>query len=157
MNTEKFSLWLQTAARKIGAHSVACIRMDNPVLRQELEKNNERVGQWLRDGLHGEMDYLERMFTEKADPWNAFPFARSVVVLTFTNGWGDPAATHPFPVQVDQSRMPEGVAPGQFTISCRSCQILKKHFTRAIPKCRNRGAGASFAGQKLDRTDICRQ
>jgi epoxyqueuosine reductase len=98
MNTEKFSVWLQQTARQIGAHSAACIRMDNPVLRREIGKNNERVGQWLRDGLHGEMDYLERMFSEKADPWRTFPFAKSVIVLTFTNDWGDPAATHPFPV-----------------------------------------------------------
>ncbi|RKX40549.1 MAG: hypothetical protein DRP64_12505 [Verrucomicrobia bacterium] len=43
------------------------------------------------------MDYLERMFPEKSDPWKTFPFARSVIVLAFTNRWGDPAASHPFP------------------------------------------------------------
>ena len=97
MNTENFNQWLQETARNIGAHSAACIRMDNPVLRQQIAENNIRVGEWLSAGLHGEMDYLERMFSEKSDPWTTFPFAKSVIVLSFTNEWGDPAATHPFP------------------------------------------------------------
>jgi len=71
--------------------------MDNPVLRRRVEENNALVGDWLKAGLHGEMDYLERMYPGKADPWTTFPFAKSVIVLCFTNHWGDPAATHPFP------------------------------------------------------------
>jgi epoxyqueuosine reductase len=97
MNIENFSPWLQQTAQKIGAHSAACIRMDNPVLQQRITENNERVEQWLAAELHGEMDYLERMFSEKSDPWSTFPSAKSVLVLTFTNDWGDPSATHPFP------------------------------------------------------------
>ena len=97
MNIENFNSWLRGTARNAGAHSAACIRMDNPLLRQRIEENNVRVGEWLAAGLHGEMDYLDRMFSEKSDPWSAFPFAKSVVVLSFTNDWGDPAATHPFP------------------------------------------------------------
>jgi epoxyqueuosine reductase len=98
MNMENFDQWLQETAQRIGAHSAACIRMDNPVLRRSIEENNARVDAWLKDGLHGEMEYLERMYPEKADPWNTFPFARSVLVLAFTNRWGDPVAKHPFPV-----------------------------------------------------------
>jgi epoxyqueuosine reductase len=77
--------------------------MDNPILRQRIKENNVRVGAWLESGLHGEMDYLERMFEEKADPWNTFPSAKSVIVLTFTNDWGDPAAKHPFPVPPEEA------------------------------------------------------
>ncbi len=98
MNQEYFQQWLEEAAQQIGAYSAACIRMDNPLLRQRIEENNVRVADWLKAGLHGEMDYLERMYPEKADPWSTFPFAKSAIVLTFTNHWGDPAATHPFPV-----------------------------------------------------------
>ena len=98
MNRDNFSEWLAEASREIGAHSVACIRMDNPVLRQRVEENNEQVADWLKSGLHGEMDYLEQMLPEKSNPWKTFPFAKSVIVLTFSNRWGDPSATHPFPV-----------------------------------------------------------
>lgn len=94
---EDFKTWLQDAARQAGAHSAACIRMDNPLLRQRIDENNALVGDWLKAGLHGDMDYLERMYPQKADPWTTFPFAKSVIVLAFTNDWGDPAATHPFP------------------------------------------------------------
>lgn len=97
MKQESFNQWLQNAAHSMGAHSAACIRMDNPLLKKRLEENNALVQHWLADGLHGEMDYLERMLPNKADPWKTFPFAKSVIVLAFTNRWGDPAATHPFP------------------------------------------------------------
>ncbi len=98
MNYVNFSGWLAEAAGSIGAHSAACIRLDNPVLRRRIAENNALVQSWLTAGMHGEMDYLERLFPQKADPWATFPFAKSVIVLAFTNKWGDPAATHPFPV-----------------------------------------------------------
>ncbi len=97
MNLDNFSEWLAEASRKIGAHSIACIRMDNPLLRQRIEENNLRVANWLKLGMHGEMDYLQRMFAAKSNPWQTFPLAKSVIVLTFSNRWGDPFATHPFP------------------------------------------------------------
>jgi epoxyqueuosine reductase len=97
MNTANFSEWLAETAVRIGAHSAACVRMDNPVLKRRIEENNAVVRDWLAAALHGEMDYLERMFPEKADPWKTFPLAKSVIVLAFTNRWGDPAARHPFP------------------------------------------------------------
>lgn len=98
MNSDNFNEWLSETAQRIGAHSAACIRMDNPLLKQRVEENNALTAQWLKTGMHGEMDYLERMFPEKSNPWKTFPFARSVVVLTFTNRWGDPEAGHPFPM-----------------------------------------------------------
>jgi epoxyqueuosine reductase len=97
MKLGNFNEWLADTVQQIGAHSAACIRMDNPLLRERVLENNARVGQWLADGLHGDMKYLERMYPAKADPWTTFPFAGSVIVLAFTNQWGDPAATHPFP------------------------------------------------------------
>jgi epoxyqueuosine reductase len=100
---ENFDQWLQETAQKIGAHSAACVRMDNPVLRQRIEENNTRVSDWLASGLHGEMDYLERMFPEKSNPWETFSSAKAVIVLSFTNQWGDPAATHPFPAPADDA------------------------------------------------------
>jgi epoxyqueuosine reductase len=104
MNQESFSKWLQNTAQEVGAHSAACIRMDNALLRRRIEENNARVSDWLEAGMHGEMDYLHRMFLEKSNPWKTFPIAKSVIVLAFTNDWGDPAAKHPFPVP-DQDAM----------------------------------------------------
>ena len=97
MQTEDFHAWLEDAAREIGAHSIASIRMDNPELKRQIKENNQLVRDWLRGGYHGEMDYLDRMQADKEDPWSTFPFAKSVLVVCFTNRWGDPGATHPFP------------------------------------------------------------
>ncbi|MDZ8120228.1 epoxyqueuosine reductase [Pontiella agarivorans] len=98
MDSEHFTEWLQETAQDLGAFSAACIRMDNPVLRRRIAENSALYEAWLASGRQGEMDYLERMAVDKADPWKAFPFAKSVIVLTFTNKWGDPSATHPFPM-----------------------------------------------------------
>ncbi|MEE4255060.1 MAG: QueG-associated DUF1730 domain-containing protein [Desulfuromusa sp.] len=98
MNLENFSAWLAEASQEVGAHSAACIRMDNPNLRRCIAENNRYVGDWLKSGMHGEMKYLERMLAEKSNPWKTFPFAKSVIVLAFSNLWGDFSAKHPFPV-----------------------------------------------------------
>lgn len=92
-----FEEWLKEAVGQIGAHSAAVLRMDNPRLRELHLRERQHAAEWLKAGLHGEMHYLERMFEQKYDPWNSFPFAKSVIVLTFTNHWGDPMARHPFP------------------------------------------------------------
>ena len=92
-----FEAWLADAVRRIGAHSAACVRMDHPALRRAVEENTAMVADWLAAGKQGGMAYLERMSAAKANPWSAFPFAKSVLVFTFTNHWGDPAAGHPFP------------------------------------------------------------
>jgi epoxyqueuosine reductase len=93
----EFKKWLSDSVHELGVHSAACIRLDNPLLRRRIEENNACVQDWLASGKQGEMDYLERMFPDKADPWKTFPFAKSVIVVVFTNDWGDPKATHPFP------------------------------------------------------------
>ncbi|WP_321392176.1 QueG-associated DUF1730 domain-containing protein [uncultured Desulfuromusa sp.] len=97
MKLENFNEWLATTSREIGAHSAACLRMDNPLLRRSIGENDGRVAAWLKNGMHGEMKYLERMLPEKSNPWKTYPFAKSVIVLTFSNLWGDSAAINPFP------------------------------------------------------------
>ncbi len=96
VNTD-FSAWLADAAREAGAHTAGCLRLDNRQLRKAVAENNLLVRDWLTSGRHAQMGYLERMYADKAEPWRTFSFARSVIVLTFSNRWGDGAATHPFP------------------------------------------------------------
>jgi len=98
MDHDNFDGWLMGVARQIGAYSAACMRMNNPLLRQQLAQYSAVAAEWLQDGMHGDMDYLKRMLPAKSDPWSTFPFAKSVIVLTFTNQWGDSTASHPFPL-----------------------------------------------------------
>ena len=94
---EDFSTWLARTCEDLGAHSAACLQLDNPELCRRIADQNRLVREWLTAGRHGRMDYLERMAADRADPRRRFPFARSVIVLTFTNSWGKAPAAHPFP------------------------------------------------------------
>lgn len=113
MNIGDFKQKLADTVRRLDAHSAACIRMDNPELRRRIDENNALVSDWLKAGLHGEMHYLERMFPQKSAPWDTFSFAKSVIVLTFTNHWGDPTAAHPFPAPA------KGSLPGYISAYAR--------------------------------------
>ena len=97
MNPDNFSGWLAETAKHIGAHSAACLRLDNPLMRDQCAEQQQRTSAWLDAGLHGAMDYLARLQPDRYSPWTRFSFARSVIILTFANRWSDPAATHPFP------------------------------------------------------------
>lgn len=96
-NKSNFREWLNRTTEEVGAHSACCISMDDPKLKEVIDLNNKKVENWLKSGYHGEMEYLERMFPEKSNPWKTFPKAKSVILVAFTNKWGDPQAIHPFP------------------------------------------------------------
>lgn len=103
IQSQQFSGWLAAAARESGAHAAACLRLENPLLLRHIATHNQRIADWLARGGHAQMDYLERMFPQRADPRTTFPFARSVIVVTFTNRWGDSTAGHPFPTPLTGS------------------------------------------------------
>ena len=97
LRSDNFATWLATAVKQLGGHSVAVLSMDNPRLREMIIASTKATTAWLQAGNHGEMTYLERLASAKANPWKTFPFAKSVLVVAFTNRWGNPEATHPFP------------------------------------------------------------
>lgn len=94
---ENFREWLEQTVLQLGARSAACLHMDNPLLRDSVTEHSHRVSRWMKAGMHGDMDYLQQMQAEKSDPWTLFPFARSVIVVTFANHWSDASITNPFP------------------------------------------------------------
>ena len=97
MNPTNAILRLQQMAEEAGALSVAVLRMDNPLLRKAVAQQNQQMKGWLKEGQQGEMAYLTTSFPLRSDPWRAFPFAHSVVVVSFNADWGDLSASHPFP------------------------------------------------------------
>ena len=97
IHNQNFKILLNNIVKRSGGHSACCIRMDHPDLPSLVEKNNLKVAEWLKRGKHGDMDYLERMYFEKSNPWRTFPNAKAMIVIAFTNKWGDEDATHPFP------------------------------------------------------------
>ena len=97
INHDDFKIWLNNTVKKLGGHSACCIRLDDPNFKEAVYKNNKIVSRWIDQGMHGEMEYLKKMLPEKSEPWKTFPGAKAVIVVIFTNSWGDPKAIHPFP------------------------------------------------------------
>ena len=97
INHDDFKIWLNNTVKKLGGHSACCIRLDDPNFKEAVYKNNKIVSKWIDQGMHGEMEYLKKMLPEKSEPWKTFPGAKAVIVVIFTNSWGDPKAKHPFP------------------------------------------------------------
>ncbi len=103
LKIDNFDTWLVAAVKQLGGHSAAVLSMDNPYLRKGIIASAEASTAWLQSGNHGEMTYLEQMSIAKAKPWKAFPFAKSVLVVAFTNCWGHSGSTHPFPVPANNA------------------------------------------------------
>ncbi|NQZ57594.1 MAG: epoxyqueuosine reductase, partial [Lentisphaeraceae bacterium] len=92
-----FAQWLTEAIKECGGASAACINLNNTDLKKQLKENGAMSQNWLDSGYAGDMNYLERMLEDKINPQQAFPEAKSVIVITNTNQWGELTATHPFP------------------------------------------------------------
>ena len=92
-----FNETLQNIISECGASSACCISLDNTDLKASLEDNKLKSQNWFDSGYAGDMNYLERMLDDKCNPQQAFPGAKSAIVITFKNNWGNPEAEHPFP------------------------------------------------------------
>ena len=94
---KEFDLNLKTVAKEAGAVSACCISLDNKDLKASLQGNKQKSQNWINSGYAGDMNYLERMLEDKTNPQDAFPGAKSAIIITFKNNWGSLAAEHPFP------------------------------------------------------------
>src|SRR6266404_8268660 len=70
---------LTALARQIGFDSCRVTVCDEPAHALEFRT-------WLREGEHGEMNYMERGEEKRCDPQKVLPGARSIVVLAL-NYW----------------------------------------------------------------------
>jgi epoxyqueuosine reductase len=66
---------IKQKALEIGFHKVGIVRAE------PLEKERERLEEWLAQNFHGEMRWMEREPEKRADPQILFPGAKSVVVV----------------------------------------------------------------------------
>lgn len=92
-----FPQWLTKTIKECGGASAACINLKNKDLKTQLQENGVMARNWIKSGYAGDMTYLERMLDDKIKPELPFPNAKSVIVITYTNQWGDINAKHPFP------------------------------------------------------------
>ena len=75
---------LVSFARQIGFDSCRIAACTKPAHASEFR-------QWLRDGAHGEMHYMQRGEEKRCDPQKILPGARSIVVLALNYFQGNAA------------------------------------------------------------------
>ena len=82
--------WIKVKAKELGFASVGISKA------AELTHEAPRLEAWLKEGMHGEMAYMEGNFDKRLDPRKLLPGTRSVVSLLFNyhnpNKPADPAA-----------------------------------------------------------------
>lgn len=94
---KSFNEFLKKAIDEAGGLNACCLSLGNSSLNSLLKENGKAAKNWIESGYAGDMNYLERMLDEKIEPNKAFPEAKSVIVITFDNEWGQLDARHNFP------------------------------------------------------------
>jgi len=51
---------------------------------EKLQEESERLNQWLKQGFHGEMNYMEGHFEKRTDPRQLLPGTKSIISLAFS-------------------------------------------------------------------------
>jgi epoxyqueuosine reductase len=74
---EKYSQLIKTEALRLGFSKVGIAKAEF------LEQEAPRLEQWLKNGFHGEMQYMENHFEKRLDPRKLVEGAQSVIVLAF--------------------------------------------------------------------------
>ena len=69
--------WIKKWALELG---FASMHVAKP---QRLDKEAERLKEWLGMGYHGSMKYMENHFEKRVDPTQLVPGAKSVIIFTF--------------------------------------------------------------------------
>ncbi len=67
---------IKSVARELGFTSVGITTAD------PLEEEGKRLERWIREGRQGEMDWMARTVSERANPRGFFPEAESVLMVT---------------------------------------------------------------------------
>lgn len=90
MLQQKHSAWLKEEAYRLGFSYVGIAKAE------KMEEEARRLEQWLNQGMHGEMKYMENHFEKRIDPTKLVEGAKSVVTLLYNyhnpNPQKDPTA-----------------------------------------------------------------
>lgn len=94
MDTLALTLKVRQKARELGFDGCGFSRA------QKLDKEARRLEQWLAEGRHGTMDWMERNFEKRIDPTRLVPGSKSVVSVIASyrfeeNESADKQAEHP--------------------------------------------------------------
>lgn len=76
-NSSKNSIFIKNEAQRLGFDYCGIAKAEF------LEKEAPRLENWLNQGLHGKMSYMENHFDKRLDPCKLVPGAKSVVTLIY--------------------------------------------------------------------------
>ena len=82
ISTTELKARLVSFAKEIGFDSCRVAACNAPAHTNDFRE-------WLRDGAHGEMNYMQRAEEKRCDPDKILPGARSIVVLALNYFQGD--------------------------------------------------------------------
>src|SRR6266566_6155296 len=88
---------LVSYARQIGFDSCRIAACDTPAHATEFR-------QWLREGAHGEMNYMQRGEEKRCDPQKVLPGAKSIVVLALNYFQGEEIRRSPASAKLRRGR-----------------------------------------------------
>lgn len=74
---ERRSNWLVAKAHELGFDAVGISKA------RRLDEEESRLEKWLKDGMHGEMHYMEDHFEKRLDPRKLVPGTKTVVSLLY--------------------------------------------------------------------------
>ncbi len=76
MRAAERSIWIKSEAAKLGFESCGIAKAE------ALDDDARRLENWLQQGFHGKMQYMENHFDLRIDPRKLVPGARSVITFT---------------------------------------------------------------------------
>lgn len=77
MDAFELKKYIIDRAETLGFADVAFARAER------MDEESRRLEEWLNNGRHGKMDYMENYFEKRVDPTKLVPGAKTVVVLAF--------------------------------------------------------------------------
>lgn len=93
---EKHSAFVKHKARELGFSFCGISKAEF------LEEEAPRLEQWLKNGFHGKMQYMENHFDKRLDPTLLVPGARSVVSLLYNYFPGNDALSAADPLKISR-------------------------------------------------------
>lgn len=88
MRSDTLTALIREEARKLGFFKTG-------ITAARTLPDPERLDSWIKQGMHGEMRYLERQFPKRIDPALVFPDVRSLLVMAMNYHTGHSLPDHP--------------------------------------------------------------
>lgn len=77
MINEQYTTWIKEEAKRLGFDGIGIAKAER------MDEEAKRLEDWLQNGFHGKMGYMENHFEKRIDPTLLVPGAKSVISLLY--------------------------------------------------------------------------